>query len=57
MPCVPTAAKQLILSEREAVIDAGESYMEKHPDSEMTKAYNQVVTKIMGTKEAKVAAA
>ena len=37
--------------------DAGESYMEKYPDSEMTKAYNQVVTKIMGTKQSKVAAA
>jgi Mrp family chromosome partitioning ATPase len=37
--------------------DAGESYMEKYPDSEMTKAYNQIVTKILGTKEAKVAVA
>ena len=27
--------------------DAGESYMEKYPDSEVTKAYNQVVAKIM----------
>jgi len=27
--------------------DAGESYMEKYPDSEVTKAYNQVVAKII----------
>ena len=27
--------------------DAGESYMEKYPDSEITKAYNQIVAKIM----------
>jgi Mrp family chromosome partitioning ATPase len=27
--------------------DAGESYMEKYPDSEVTRAFNQVVAKIM----------
>jgi len=27
--------------------DAGESYLEKHPDSEGTKAYNEIVAKIM----------
>ncbi|MCK4388788.1 MAG: Mrp/NBP35 family ATP-binding protein [Desulfobacterales bacterium] len=27
--------------------DAGESYMEKYPDSEVTKAYNRIVAKIM----------
>ena len=27
--------------------DAGESYMEKYPDSEVTKAFNQVVAKII----------
>ena len=33
--------------------DAGESYMEKHPDSEVTKAYSKIVAEIMrkGRKE------
>jgi ATP-binding protein involved in chromosome partitioning len=37
--------------------DAGESYMEKHPDSEVTKAYNQVVEKIMQGEQTRVAVA
>ncbi len=31
--------------------DAGESYLEKYPDSELTKAYNQIVAKIMEGKQ------
>jgi Mrp family chromosome partitioning ATPase len=31
--------------------DAGESYLEKYPDSEVTKAYNQIVARIMEGKQ------
>ena len=31
--------------------DAGESYLEKYPDSELTKAYNQIVARIMERKQ------
>jgi nitrogenase subunit NifH len=31
--------------------DAGESYMEKYPDSEVTNAYNQIVASILGRKK------
>jgi Mrp family chromosome partitioning ATPase len=31
--------------------DAGESYLEKYPDSELTKAYNQIVARIMEGKQ------
>jgi Mrp family chromosome partitioning ATPase len=34
--------------------DAGEPYMEKYPDSEATKAYDQIVASIMGRKAEKV---
>jgi len=37
--------------------DAGESYMEKYPDSEVTKAYNQIVEKIMEGEQVKAAVA
>ncbi len=37
--------------------DAGESYMEKYPDSEVTKAYNQIVEKIMEGEQLKAAVA
>jgi ATP-binding protein involved in chromosome partitioning len=37
--------------------DAGESYMEKYPDSEVTKAYNQIVEKIVEGDQVKVAVA
>jgi len=37
--------------------DTGKSYMEEYPNSEVTKAYNQVVTKIMGEKQIKAAVA
>jgi len=37
--------------------DAGESYMEKHPDSEVTKAYNQIVARIMEAERKKSAVA
>ena len=37
--------------------DAGESYMEKCPNSEVTKAYNQIVAIIMGEGEAEAAVA
>jgi Mrp family chromosome partitioning ATPase len=37
--------------------DAGESYMEKHPDSEVTEAYNRIVAKIMGEGRTRAAAA
>ena len=33
--------------------DAGESYMEKYPDSEVTKAYDQIVARITGAERAK----
>jgi len=35
--------------------DAGESYMEKYPDSEATEAYNQIVEKIMEGSRTKAA--
>ena len=31
--------------------DAGESYLEKHPDSEVTEAYNKIVARIMETEQ------
>jgi ATP-binding protein involved in chromosome partitioning len=37
--------------------DAGESYMEKYPDSEVTEAYNQIVEKIMVGEQVKAAVA
>ena len=37
--------------------DAGESYMEKYPDSEVTKAYNQIVERIVEGDQAKAAVA
>ena len=37
--------------------DAGKSYMEKYPDSEVTKAYNQIVEKIMEGEQVKAAVA
>jgi len=37
--------------------DAGESYMEKYPDSEVTKAYNQIVAKIMQGEQIRAAVA
>ncbi len=37
--------------------DAGESYMEKYPDSEVTKAYDQIVARIMGAERTKAAVA
>ena len=37
--------------------DTGKSYMEEYPDSEVTKAYNQVVATIMGEKQIKAAVA
>ncbi|MDY6954812.1 MAG: P-loop NTPase, partial [Thermodesulfobacteriota bacterium] len=36
--------------------DAGESYMEKYPDSETTKAFDEIVATIMGGEEIRVAA-
>jgi ATP-binding protein involved in chromosome partitioning len=33
--------------------DAGESYLEKYPDSEVTEAYNQVIAKVMEGEQAK----
>ncbi|MBN1841018.1 MAG: P-loop NTPase [Deltaproteobacteria bacterium] len=33
--------------------DAGESYLEKYPDSEMTKAYNEIVAKIAESSQKK----
>ena len=40
-----------------ACADAGESYMEKYPDSEATKAYNQIVETILEARETKPSAA
>jgi len=40
-----------------ACADAGESYMEKFPDTEVTRAYNQIVDTILETKETKPPAA
>ena len=37
--------------------DVGESYMEKYPDSEVTKAYNEAVEKIMEGEQLKAAVA
>jgi len=37
--------------------DAGESYTEKHPDSEVTKAYNQIVARILGGEHVRATAA
>ena len=37
--------------------DAGESYMEKYPDSEVTKAYDQIVERIVEGDQAKAAVA
>lgn len=34
--------------------DAGESYLERYPDSEVTKAYNQIVAKILEGNDTKV---
>jgi predicted Fe-Mo cluster-binding NifX family protein/MinD-like ATPase involved in chromosome partitioning or flagellar assembly len=31
--------------------DAGEAYLEKHPDSEVTEAYNKIVARIMETEQ------
>ncbi len=36
-----------------ACADAGESYMEKYPDSEATQAYNQIVDRILVARETK----
>jgi predicted Fe-Mo cluster-binding NifX family protein len=40
-----------------ACADAGESYMEKYPDSEATKAYDQVVDTILEARETQPSAA
>jgi len=37
--------------------DAGESYMEKYPDAELTKAFDQIVATIMGGEERRAAVA
>jgi ATP-binding protein involved in chromosome partitioning len=39
-----------------ACADAGESYMEKYPDSEATRAYNQIVETILEARETKPSA-
>jgi ATP-binding protein involved in chromosome partitioning len=35
--------------------DTGQSYMEKYPDSQVTKAFNQIVEKIMQERQLKTA--
>jgi len=37
--------------------DAGEAYLEKYPNTEASKAYNQIVAKIMGQEETEAAVA
>jgi len=37
--------------------DTGQSYMDKYPESEVTKAFNQIVETIMQGEQAKAAVA
>jgi len=38
-------------------VNAGKPYVEKYPDSEVTKAYDQIVARIMGAERTKAAVA